>query len=658
MSLFWDTSIKRRKARTIPPIPATGWTAPKEFPRLSDARVISLDVETYDPGLTVRGPGWARGEGHIVGIAVGADSHRWYFPMRHSVCVSQNMNPNHVLNWARDNLSNDIPKVGANIIYDIGWLEEENVFVGGELYDVQYAEALLSENGQVNLDWLGEKYLDEPKETDALYTWLAEYYGGKPTGKIREHIHKAPPSLVGPYAESDVDLPLRVMTKQAPLLKEQGLWALFKRENKLIRLLVKMRQNGVRVDIPKAEQLYDRLTSLAIEEQKNVNWLAKQEVNIHAAANLATAFDTLGIPYSRTEKGNPSFTKAFLESCPHPLAKRIVELRKLEKLKNDFIKNAILEHNVNGRIHCQFHPLRSDDSGARSGRFSSSDPNLQQIPSRDKKLAPLIRGLFVPEIEHRGWVKMDASQIEYRCLAHYAVGEGAEELRQAYQNDASTDYHKLTHAMVEEQLGKNLDRGPTKCVNFSMIYGGTEATLVKQLGITRKEASEFMDVYRRAAPFAESTLNYYASEAQEIGYVTTIAGRRRRFNLWEPAGWTGAKETRPPAYTYEKAIRYYGSDIQRAKTYTALNCKLQGSAAEMIKEAMLQCWEQGYFDEVGYPLLTVHDELDFSNPGGKVKQFKELRRCFENAIKLSVPIIVDIDIGPNWGAVKDIKKSA
>lgn len=658
--LFWDISTKRRQVKAMPPIPATGWVAPKTFPRLSDARVRSVDVETYDPGLEDRGPGWARSEGHIVGVAVGVDNdNRWYFPIRHSVKESENLNPDHVLAWLRDEFKISKPTVGANLIYDLGWLEEEGVIVKGDLYDVQYAEALLSERGQVNLDFLSEKYLGIGKETDLLYKWLAEYYGGQPNGKIRAHIHKAPPSLVGPYAEGDADRPIRVMGKQAALLKEQGLWDLFKMENKLIRLLIKMRQHGVAVDIPRAEKLYDQLTKLAIEEQKKVNWLAKQKVNINAPASLAKAFDALGIEYPRTQtinkktglpNDNPSFPKDFLNGCPHPIAKRIVELRKLEKLKNDFVKKAILEHNVNGRIHCQFHPMRSDDGGARSGRFSSSDPNLQQVPSRDKKLAPLIRGLFVPE--GKRWIKMDASQIEYRFLAHNAVGEGAEELRAAYNENADTDYHKLTHGMIETMLNQNLDRGPTKCVNFSMIYGGKEGTLVKQLGISHKEASEFMDVYNRAAPFAQATLNAAASEAQAEGYVTTILGRRRRFDLWEPSGYRG--KNRPPAMTYERALRMYGGNIERAKTYTALNCKLQGSAADFLKMAMLNCWERGYFDEVGYPLLTVHDELDFDDPGGHDKTFLKIKRTFETAIKLKVPVIVDMETGPNWGHVKDI----
>jgi len=616
---------------------------------------MALDVETYDPGLKKRGPGWGRGEGHIVGVSIAVDNHPgWYFPMRHKIDQSGNMSPSKVLLWLKDVLSTNIPKVGANLIYDLGWLEEEGVKVKGDLYDVQYAEALLTENAPVNLDHLGKKYLKKGKGSDLLYHWLSEYYGGTPTSKQRANIHRAPPALVGPYAIDDVELPLQIIKKQATELKKQDLWNLFKRENKLIRILIAMRQRGVRVDVDKAEQLYEQLSVTAEKEQANINWIAKTEVNINASKNLATVFDSIGIEYQHTAHNNPSFTKEFLIGCPHPIADRIIELRKLNKLKNDFIKSAILEHNINGRIHCQFHPLRSDDGGARSGRFSSSDPNLQQIPSRDD-LAPLIRGLFVPDDGHKQWRKQDASQIEYRNLAHFAVGEGSDEVRRTYCGDASTDYHSLTQQLVKKQTGIELQRKPIKNINFGLIYGMGEARLSSNLGLSKKEGRELFEAYHRGAPFAMATMNYFSSMAQDIGYVKTILGRRSRFELYEPFGWRGDNKDRPTALPHEKALRAYGPNIQRAKTHKALNRVLQGSAADALKETMLQCDEQGVFDVTGVPLLTVHDELDFSDPGNKDQAFAEIKRISEQAIKLRVPVIIDEEVGPDWGHVKEIR---
>src|SRR5690606_17141235 len=206
-----------------------------EFPNLSAAKALSVDVETYDPELKKHGPGWARGKGHIVGIAVGTnDGYRAYFPMRHTIEKDTNLDPANVLRWAKDTLADNRPKVGANLTYDVGWLRWEGVPVGGMLYDVEFAEALLSESATVNLDDLGERYLGVGKTNDILYDWLSQYYGGKPSGEQRKNIYRAPPRLVGPYAEGDVDLPFRILNIQWGKLAEQGLLDIFEMECRLI----------------------------------------------------------------------------------------------------------------------------------------------------------------------------------------------------------------------------------------------------------------------------------------------------------------------------------------------------------------------------------------------------------------------------------------
>lgn len=657
MGLFWDASEapKRRKPRPRPPIPDNKWSKPKDFPRLDNAKVLSVDVETYDPGLLERGPGWARNEGHIVGIAIGADHDgRWYFPIRHTVCRRDNLDPTKVLAWAKSVLESTKPKVGANLLYDVGWLSEEGITVGGDLYDVQFAEALLTENSPVNLDHLGEKYLDLGKTSDTLYQWLSEAYGGTIGGKQRANIYRAPPSLVGPYAESDVDLPLRVLKEQAPLLKAQGLWRLFRRENALIPLLIAMRRRGVRVDINKAEQVYEQLTDTLQLEQRKLDDIVggTNTINVNASRSIVTAFDKLSIPYPQTRKGSPSFTKAFLQSCKHPIATSIVRIRNTNKLRNDFVKAAILEHSVNGRIHCQFHPLRNDDYGARSGRFSSSDPNLQQIPSRDLILAPLIRGLFVPDEGHKQWRKQDSSQIEYRGLAHFSVGEGADALRRSYIDNPRLSYHKYTQRLIEQVTGMLIEYSHTKNINFGIIYGMGKTALAGNLGISQTKANSLFETYHQGAPYAKATMDHFATIAQQHGFVETITGRRSRFNLYEPA-FRDYDEDRAPALPYDKALRAYGSMIKRAMTHKALNRVLQGSAADLMKETMLQCWESGLYNVTGVPLLTVHDEQDFSDPGNCEEAFSEIKRISETAIDFAVPLITDEDIGPDWGHLKE-----
>ena len=224
IGFFWQDVVqdtaRGQIIRPQPPIPETGWVMPKDFPNLSSASCLAIDTETYDPDLLVRGPGWARGSGHIVGVSVGVpEGQTWYFPVRHTIRPETNMDPENVFAWLRATLGDKAqPKVGANLMYDIGWLSEENVAVCGTLCDVQYAEALLDERSEVALDVLGEKYLGIGKTDELIYQWCSDFYGGAANGKQRANLWRAPPSLVGPYACGDVDLPLRILQKQWPLL--------------------------------------------------------------------------------------------------------------------------------------------------------------------------------------------------------------------------------------------------------------------------------------------------------------------------------------------------------------------------------------------------------------------------------------------------------
>lgn len=644
---------KRRRARVPPPTPYTGWVPPKEYPRLNEARVISLDTETFDPGIAGKhGPGWATHNGCVVGVSVSVDAdHKWYFPIRHDVGRQDNMDPVKTLRWLNDTLSTDTPKVGANLIYDVGWLMAEGVTVGGDLYDVQFAEALLSEDKKVGLDDLAKRYLKEHKASDTLYQWCAETYGGSSGPSQRANIYRAPPVIVGPYAEADADLPLRILPKQIKKLQKQGLYKLFLQECRLIRLLIAMRFKGVRIDLDRAEDLHKKLEAEIARQQTALNNSVGVPVDIYAASSLARAFDRVGLPYGYTAKSKqPSFTTDFMKTIDHDLPRSIMAIKELDRLAKVFIRSYILENNKDGRIHCEFHPLRGDAYGTRSGRLSSSNPNLQNIPSRTA-LGKIIRTLFVPDIGHAGWCKQDASQIEYRFLAHFARGEGAKGIQSAYRKNPKTDYHRFTQDLIRDITQLELDRAKTKSVNFGFIYGMGKAATAKQLGLDNAGANSLFEAYHTAIPFAKATMNYYMKEAQDKGFVKTITGRRSRFNLYEPTNFRDYEE-RQQSLPLRQAIRVYGSRVQRSQTHKALNRVLQGSAADFLKYGMLACMDAGLFDEVGVPLLTVHDELNFSDPGGKDHCFKEIIHTCENAIKTKVPLIIDEEKGPSWGKVK------
>ncbi len=651
VGLFWEDAEKTKCGeviRAMPSIPETGWAPPTYLPNLATASVISVDCETWDPDLIDHGPGWARGKGHIVGVSIAVPGgYKWYFPIRHTIEPETNMDPAMVLAWLSETLSNPLqPKVGANLLYDVGWLRHEGVTVAGSLMDVQYAEALLDERAEVALEVLAQKYLGEGKDSSLMYRWCSDFYGGPVSAKQRANIYRTPARLVGPYAESDADLPLRVALKQYPLLAAEGLLDLFAMECDLIYLLCDMRSAGVSVDIAKAEALQETLRTREQLEHEKLDYIAGQHVDINSADSLAKVFDALGIPYSLTKKGSASFTKEFLSGLNHPVANSIKEVRKLAKLRGTFVESYILNSHINGRVHGQFHLLRSDEGGTRSGRLSSSTPNLQNLPSRDDELAPLVRGLFIPDYGHVRWRKYDYSQIEYRFLAHFAVGELADEIRRIYNENPDTDYHEMTRQLVLGQTGQLLDRKPIKNINFGLIYGMGVEALSAGLGLTVKKGRELFAAYHKGAPFAKATMELCSEEALSKGTVTTILGRKSRFDLWEPISW--GKES--VALPYEKAILQYGQ-IRRAYAHKALNRKLQGSAADLMKKAMWRCHKDGVFAATGTPRLTVHDELDFSDPGGKKEAFREMQRIMESAIKLRIPVRADCDAGPDWGHV-------
>lgn len=381
------------------------------------------------------------------------------------------------------------------------------------------------------------------------------------------------------------------------------------------------------------------------------------KVDINSAACLSKVFDKSGIPYGMTAKGRPSFTGKFLDSVNHPIGSLIREIRKYDKLRGTFIESYILDSNVNGKVYCSFHPLKGEEGGTRSGRFSSSSPNLQNIPSRDEELAPLLRGMFIPDSGHKQWRKYDYSQIEYRFLIHYAVGEGSDAVREHFLEHPDTDYHEMALGLVAPKAGWDIStkelrkhwRKPVKNINFGLIYGMGVAKLSSDLGLTQEEGKKLFAAYHEGVPFAKATMNLLSTQAQQLGTVTTILNRKSRFDLWEPLQYSDSK---PLPYRLAKA--QYGQNIKRAGTHKALNRLLQGSAADLMKCAMWKCYKDGIFSATGVPRITVHDELDFSDMGGCDEAFKEMQWIMENAIPLKIPVKAEGEAGPDWGHVAEI----
>jgi DNA polymerase-1 len=680
MGLFDGLELVTKKAahiQALPPVPDTGWKPPTEFPNLSAAVGLSIDVETKDPELMQAGPGWARHKGHIVGYSLAAvdrqgNRGKWYFPMRHEVEGHDNMDVRQCLSFAQHWLGNpQLPKVGANIMYDIGWFDEEGVTVRGPFHDVQFAEAILDNNAlSVGLETLAQKYLGEGKKTEWLKDWIMAAYKPAPS-KWRGEIYRTPPRLVGYYGEGDADQPLRIIEKQWPLIAAERLGGIYDLEHGIIPMLIAMRKAGTYTDVPRAEaftrELQGDIQNLyaKIEHEYGYRLVNTKGDESSDSRQIGKLLDHLGVSYPRTKAGNASITKEWLEVLTHPVADDILAIREHEKIDSTFVRSYILDKNVKGFLYPLFHPLRGETNGTFLGRFSSSDPNLQNIPSRTD-LGKRVRKLFVPDPGHHGWRKHDYSQIHYRILAHYAVDDprgvqgGAEALRQSYINDPDMDYHRKVYNEVAPLMGWSttdeeviaVKRRPIKNVNFSLLYGvGKETMVYKYLkGMSQGEVNAFFDAYYQGAPYVKPTMAAIAAEAEQYGYITTLRGRRVRFNLWEPRGYN--KDRNAPPLPYEKALAHYGSFIQLAYLYRAVNYKFQGSEPDIMKAGMLACWNSGVFDYTGVPRLTVHDELDWSvrDDSPQMREaFAFIKHTMETTTRMRVPIKVDATEGATWG---------
>ena len=612
--------------------PESDWSIPSVFPQFSDTETIAVDLETYDPHLMTCGPGWATGRGHIVGIGIATDNWKGYFPIRHD--GGGNLDEDVVLRWLKNTLASEKRDViFHNALYDVGWLRREGVHVGGKILDTIVAAPLVNENRySYSLDNLGEFYCNEKKDESLLQN-AALSFGVNP----KSEMYKLPSKFVGPYGEQDAALTLKLWKKLKVEIKEQSLEKILDMECRLIPLLLEMRWRGVRIDEEKADTVSKKLS---IEEQKIQVEIKRKygaEVNLWANASLEGVFEKNKIWFPRTAKGMASFQKDWLEGHEHELPQLIVRARKLNKARTTFIDKMIKDHCFNGRIHAEAHAMRNDRGGTVSGRFSYSNPNLQQVPARDPEIGSLIRSLFIPE-EGCQWGVFDYSQQEPRLTVHYADRmnlAGAKDAVSLYTNE-NADFHQIVADMA------NIPRKQAKTINLGLSYGMGKEKLIKELGIEELEAQALFQQYHAKVPFIRALQDQCARVAMERGYIRTFAGRRCRFNLWED------RYERTLPLPYDEAIEKYGDNLKRSYTYKALNRLIQGSAADMTKLAMLGLWEEGIV-----PHLQVHDEVDISIEN--TEQANTVARIMENCVELAVPLLVDKELGSSWGETKEIK---
>jgi len=653
--------------------PRSTWTPPtvSTLPCWADAQRVAVDIETRDPSLKDLGPGVRRGA-YITGVSFAIeDGPAHYLPVAHE--AGGNLDPTHVFAYLRDQgraFKGDL--VTANGQYDLDFLAEEDVRFNPRFFrDVQIAEPLLDElQFTYGLDAIASRR-GFPGKDDVLLQGVAAALGIHPKADMWR-LHSR---FVGAYAEQDARLPLQLIRSQERQIDSEDLWGIYNLECRLMPVLLKMRRRGVRLDF---DQL-DRIEAWSILEEakalaelKRLTGIGLTSADTTRTAALVPLVRYMGVAIPRTSptKGHPtgqdSLTKAFLDSLHGEIGGLINRARRFNKLRGSFVASR-REHAVKGRIHPTFNQLRAqkpgqdDDGGARYGRLSCSDPNLQQEPARDEEIGPVWRRSYLPE-PGAEWICEDFSQQEPRWAVHFAEAlkePGASDAGDIYRTDPKADNHDMMTKLIHGQAAwdnwdkptRKLHRNRAKNIFLGLCYSMGGAKLCHDLGLPTKsiphwksgqmievagtEGQQILDEFDRKLPWIRNTSKRVTKFAERNGYIKTILGRKCRFPLRQSPGPKGER------YDW---------------THKAFNRAIQGSSGDQTKKALVDADEAGLVHEdLAHDSISlqVHDELDGSF--SRREPAKILAEIMKNAVRCKVPHRVDIEVGPNWADLKEME---
>jgi DNA polymerase-1 len=506
-------------------------------------------------------------------------------------------------------------KAGHNIKYDLTVLERAGLPLNGIVMDTMVASYLTDPSRlRHNLTEVSLQYLQ--RKMIPITSLIGK--GSKATT-----FDYAPVNRACEYACEDADVTLRLAHVFRPLLEERELESLFQQvEIPLIRVLADMEQLGIALDLGVFQELQGEIATRLTTLEEEIFALAGETFLINSPKQLqGVLFDKLGlVPVRKTKTGYSTDMEVLEQLAPkHALPGKVLEYRGLEKLRGTYVEALPkLVHPESGRLHTSF-----NQAVAATGRLSSSDPNLQNIPVRTE-IGRRIREGFVPG--NAGWklISADYSQIELRILAHLSRDQT---LCRAFEEGA--DIHRDTAARVFGVEPGNVTpemRRQAKAVNFGVVYGISPFGLARNLGISNAEAAKFIDAYFAQYPGVRAWLDHTLEEAKRQGYVRTLLNRRR----------------------YVPELRSSDQAARRAAERMAINTPVQGSAADVIKLAMVRLHEALKPGQARM-LLQVHDELLVEAPENDAEAIGALMRdLMENAIDLVVPLVVDLGIGDNW----------
>ncbi len=639
---------------------------------------VAIDIETYDPNLKTKGLGAIRKDGFICGIAVATDNDLAYFPLRHSdtdIAFDRIDKIWQVLN-EKIFQNKNITKVFHNAMYDVCWIRAvTGMMIKGRIVDTMIAASVINENRfKYSLDALSKDYLNEEKYKYDLQQKTLEWSGGTVKDPMT-NMHKLPASIVKEYAKQDVNLTYKLWRlfdkkiDEVLYTKDDGeqktCRQIFELETKLFLCLVDMKFKGVKIDVAKAILFGRHLKKRRDQIIKAIESITTIKVDIWAAASIKKLLDHLCIKdYKVTPKSKmPQLPKDYLRKHNNKCLRMIAKAREYDKAVNTFI-DGLLEYVHEGRIHADINQIRSDTGGTVTGRFSMSNPNLQQIPAKGY-IGGKMRELFIPE-EGCEWGSFDYSQQEPRIVVHYAIKlglPGTENLQEEFDKD-DADFHQIVADMA------NISRKQAKTINLGLFYGMGKIKLQRELGLDQRQAKELFNEYHSRVPFVRQLSQELIAFAKENKLLFTLYDRFCRFDRWETTNKEWNPETNRfnevPLYTKEQAMEafkaemldkykenkidanymdYFDRYYTPAFTYKALNRLIQGSAADMTKKAMVDLHQKGII-----PHIQIHDELCISIDGGYTANI--IQNVMEQAIPLEVKNKVDFESGPNWGTIK------
>jgi len=580
--------------------------------KLNQAELFAFDTETTSLNYT---------RAEIVGISFAIEAGKAaYVPLAHDYPdAPEQLNREKILNSLKPLLENpDKAKLGQNLKYDANVLANYDIEMQGIQHDTMLASYVFNSTAtKHNMDDLAKKYL-------GVETIHYEDIAGKGAKQIC--FSEVPIEQAGPYAAEDADITLRLhQVLSTKLASHPALKALYKDiEVPLVSVLSRIERNGVLIDSAMLAQQSLELANHIIALEQHAHDLAGKVFNLGSPKQIQEIlYDQQKLPIlKKTPKGQPSTAESVLQelAIDYPLPKLILEYRSMSKLKSTYTDKLPQQiSDKTGRVHTSYH-----QAVAATGRLSSSDPNLQNIPIRSAEGRKIRQAFIAPE----GYklIAADYSQIELRIMAHLSADEG---LLTAFSN--GIDIHSATAAEVfgvtVEQVTTDLRRS-AKAINFGLIYGMSAFGLAQQLGLSRGQAQEYIDLYFTRYPGVKNYMDNIREQAKEQGYVETLFGRRLYL---------------PEIHSRNAARRKYAER-------TAINAPMQGTAADIIKIAMLNThqWLKGDLSE-NKMIMQVHDELVFEVAEQQVEAFSNtIREIMCSAAQLNVPLIVDIGIGDNW----------